>query len=340
MFLNPQTNPKPPAALPDGIEIFRAGRRTADSGEVYVITEADVAACAAAYDPALHEAPLTVGHPEGNHPAYGWVKSLQTSAGGVLTSSHKQVEPQFAELVADGRLKKRSASFYHPEDPQNPKPGAWYLRHVAFLGAKPPAVKGLKDIAYSEGSTARAINFSEAIEPTNPQEHTMTPEEMQAQIDAANKKAADAEAAREAAERTAKDANAQLVQFAEAAKAQRHTGHVSFAEAEVKAGRLLPKNKVMAVAVLDRLAESQPVEFSEGDTTKKVNPVDWLKELISGAKPLVQFGEFAPGAGGSASSASKDMSDAEVDKLAKNYMGQHKVNYAEALSAVTASFTS
>jgi len=29
-----------------------------------------------------------------------------------------------------------------------------------------------------------------------------------------------------------------------------------------------------------------------------------------------------------------------VDKLARNYATQHKVNYAEALSAVTTSFTS
>jgi hypothetical protein len=338
--------PKPPAALPDGIEIFRAGRRTADSGEVYFITEADVAACAAAYDPALHEAPLTVGHPASNHPAYGWVKSLQVGAGGVLTSSHKQVEPQFAELVADGRLKKRSASFYHPEDPQNPKPGAWYLRHVAYLGAQPPAVKGLKDIEFSEDGASRAVNFSEAIAPTNStpsnQENTMTPEEMQAKIDtankateAANKAAEEAKAAKEAAEKKATDATTQLASFAESAKTQRNAGHVSFAEGEVKAGRLLPKDKGAAVAVLNLLAESQPVEFSEGDSTKKVTPVEWLKGLIAAAKPVVSFGEHAPGAGNQPSAgSSKGKTDAEIDTDAKAYARQNKVSYAEAVSAV------
>ena len=50
--------------------------------------------------------------------------------------------------------------------------------------------------------------------------------------------------------------------------------------------------------------------------------------------------EFAPG--GSAAQVqpgtAKGKSDAEIDKAAKTYMRQHKVDYAEALSAVTSSF--
>ena len=56
----------------------------------------------------------------------------------------KDVEPQFAEMVNTRRFPKRSTAFYTPDHPQNPKPGVWYLRHVAFLGAQPPAVKGLR----------------------------------------------------------------------------------------------------------------------------------------------------------------------------------------------------
>ncbi|HHR5103159.1 TPA: peptidase, partial [Escherichia coli] len=32
----------------------------------------------------------------------------------------------------------------------NPKPGVLYLRHVGFLGAQPPSVKGLKQVSFSE----------------------------------------------------------------------------------------------------------------------------------------------------------------------------------------------
>ena len=42
-------------ALPDGIEIFRAGRHTDDSGQVHAFSEADIASIAASYNPALRE---------------------------------------------------------------------------------------------------------------------------------------------------------------------------------------------------------------------------------------------------------------------------------------------
>lgn len=66
-------------------EIFKAGTRTDNSGRTVTITEADVAQAAAAYDPALHEAPLVIGHPKTDAPAYGWVGSLQAD-GGVLSA--------------------------------------------------------------------------------------------------------------------------------------------------------------------------------------------------------------------------------------------------------------
>lgn len=116
------------------------------SGQVIEFTSADVAAIAAAYDPAVHEAPHVVGHPTTDGPAYGWVQSLGVNAAGRLcVASSRQVEPQFAELVTAGRFKKRSASFYPPAHPNNPTPGSYYLKHVGWLGAQAPAIKGLAD---------------------------------------------------------------------------------------------------------------------------------------------------------------------------------------------------
>ncbi|MDP1655706.1 MAG: peptidase [Hylemonella sp.] len=133
------------------IEIFKPGKHTAMSGQVIEFTEADLQAAAAAYDIALHEAPLTVGHPKDNLPAYGWVKSMQF-ADGSMKVEPDQVDPEFAELVSKGRFKKISASWYTPDAPANPKPGSLYLRHVAFLGAQPPAIKGLKSASFSDSS--------------------------------------------------------------------------------------------------------------------------------------------------------------------------------------------
>jgi len=131
-------------------EIFRSGKHTAASGATVSFTEDDLRASIAAYDPAIHEAPIVVGHPKDNAPAYGWVKSLAFGEGGAMTAEPAQVDEAFAEMVASGRFKKRSASFYTPDSPSNPKPGVFYLRHVGFLGAQPPAVKGLKEVAFSE----------------------------------------------------------------------------------------------------------------------------------------------------------------------------------------------
>lgn len=318
--------------LPDQIEIFRAGRQVDDAGNTHEFSEADVAAIAAAYNPALREAPLTVGHPASNLPAYGWVKGL-SAAGPVLVMNPHQVEPQFAEMVGAGRFKKRSASFYPPASPNNPTPGRWYLRHVAFLGAQPPAVAGLKDIQFSEGDAEGAISFSETA---ITQKEILMDEETKKQLAANARLLAEAQSEKAAADAEVVKVRAELAQFAEAQRQSRHAGHVSFAEAQVKAGKILPMDKETAVAVLDQLAESQPVEFSEAGVSKKVAPAEWFKGLIEGAKPLVEFGEFAGGDAGGEST--KGMSDADIDKRAKAYATQHNVSYAEALSKVV-SFT-
>ena len=333
-----------PAALPAGIEIFRAGRHIDDAGDVHSFGEADVQAMAESYNPALREAPLTVGHPKDNLPAYGWVESLARNAQGRLVMNTRHVEPQFAEMVAQRRFPKRSASFYPPNSPNNPTPGKWYLRHVAFLGAQPPAIAGLKDIQFSEDEAGGAVSFSESFSAEQEQED-MSKElqeqlaKTQAELQAAKDAQAKAEAQARAAQDQAKQAQEAATSFAEKARADRKAGFVSFAQAQVKAGTLLPKDQDMAVATLEVLADAQPVEFAEGDGTRKVSPSQWLQELIGSARPQVSFGEFAGGKPAQAGSA-KGKSDAEIDQEAHAYARQHSVSYAEALSAVTSSFTS
>jgi len=141
------------------IQIFRAGRHTANSGQTLAFSDGDLEAAAKAYDPKKHEAPLVVGHPTTNAPAYGWVKSIEYSDG-LLSAEPQQVDPEFQEMVKAGRFKKISASFYLPDSPQNPAPGSFYLRHVGFLGAQPPAVKGLKDAAFAD-SEVGVVSFDE-----------------------------------------------------------------------------------------------------------------------------------------------------------------------------------
>ncbi|MES2948665.1 MAG: hypothetical protein V4858_08995 [Pseudomonadota bacterium] len=316
------------------IEIFYAGRHTDDSGTVHNFSDADVAGMVSSYDPAQREASLCIGHPAGDLPAYGWVKGLGINATGRLVMDTHQVQPQFAEMVDRKLFKKRSASFYPPSHPNNPKPGNWYLRHVAFLGAQPPAIAGLADFA--EGDSTGTVNFSESL---FNQEQLRMSKELQDQLAASQAQAAAADAARTKAEGEAAEAQTKLARFAEAAQRERVAGFTSFCEAQIKAGVLLPKEKDAAVAVMTTLADAKEVSFSEGGATRTVSAVDWLKDLITRAKPVVSFGEHAAGNGGDGQ-ARKDMSDADVDKLAREHAAKHNVNYAEAIRAVTVSFTS
>lgn len=130
-------------------EIFRAGRHTDSSGRTFIFSNADLELTAKAYDAKRHEAPIVVGHPADDGPAYGWVKALRY-ADGTLTAEADQVDTGFADLVKAGRFKKISASFYLPDAQGNPSPGVYSLRHVGFLGAQPPAVKGLKPVELSD----------------------------------------------------------------------------------------------------------------------------------------------------------------------------------------------
>jgi hypothetical protein len=145
--------------MPKSIEIFKSGNHTAMSGESIPFSESDLQAMVDAYDPALHEAPIVIGHPKTDDPAYGWVKSLKFSDG-LVTAIPDQVDAEFAELNKRGMFKKVSASLYTPSAPNNPVPGVYYLRHVGFLGAQPPAIKGLKSASFSENEEG-VIEFAD-----------------------------------------------------------------------------------------------------------------------------------------------------------------------------------
>ena len=136
----------------DRIHILRPGTFRAQ-GVDHTFTAADLAATAAAYDPARHEAPIVVGHPSDDAPAYGWVAALTADRDG-LHATPRQVDAQFAELVAGGRFKKVSASFYAAGHPHHPGGESWYLRHIGFLGAAPPVVKGLRPVQLGESGDA------------------------------------------------------------------------------------------------------------------------------------------------------------------------------------------
>jgi hypothetical protein len=145
------------------LPILPVGRHVATDGRALEFTEDTLREIAESYDPARSEAPLVIGHPKTNDPAYGWAKSLEVR-GGMLYAEPHQVVPEFAEAANRKLYKKRSASVYLPDSPGNPLPGKHYLRHIGFLGAMPPAIKGIPDAAleFAETDGALALEFAES----------------------------------------------------------------------------------------------------------------------------------------------------------------------------------
>jgi hypothetical protein len=124
-------------------EIFKTGQQTDSSGVTRDWSESDLDNIVNKYNeqPAdkRHEAPVVIGHPVVDSPAYGWVSRLKRE-GSALLAEFKQLALEFVEIVKEGRYKKVSMALY-PD---------MLLRHVGFLGAVPPAVKGLEPVKFSE----------------------------------------------------------------------------------------------------------------------------------------------------------------------------------------------
>lgn len=262
-------------------EIFRAGTRKDANGNLITITAQDLHDTAQSYNAQFHEAPLVIGHPKHDAPAFGWVAKLNVN-GEVLTADFSQVDDELAELVRKGHYKKVSASFYPPQHPNNPVQGKWYLRHVGFLGAHPPAVKGLKNIDFADDD-GNVISF---CEPEN-KENTMTTEEQLA----AEK------AAREKAEQEAANAKAELAKLqAEQEQALRDAAHkqnVDFAEGLVKQGSLKPADKDLIVQVLDFAEHPEHVTADFGEGSNKKSLANALKDFLKNGATILPTGETA-----------------------------------------------
>lgn len=311
------------------LHIFKPGTHTAMSGVSFDFSEFDLAATVKAYDPALHEAPLVIGHPKHDAPAAGWVKSLSVAAEGLIAVPH-EVDVAFAELIAKKSFKKISASFYHPDAANNPVPGVYYLRHVGFLGAQPPSVKGLRpiELAEDEEGVVEFGDFGDSISAgifrrlrewliaqfgTEAADQVIPGwdiesligesrrEESRPAFSEPNPKPPTKVPAVTDADRIALETeNAQLktrlaqIQTSElqAAAETRHKANVAFAESLIGAGKLMPKHTAALVAAMDFAEAGEvPLEFGEGTDRKSV--IEGLKSIFNDLPKQIDFAEAA-----------------------------------------------
>ncbi len=283
------------------IEIFRAGKRPDASGQMIEIKTSDLLQAVNAYDPNLHEAPAVIGHPKDNAPAYAWVKGLSLE-GDTLKAELAQIDPEFSEMVQAGRFKKVSASFYLEDSPHNPKPGKLYLRHVGFLGAMPPAVKGLRNPEFSEDEKG-VVNFSIEIE-DNAEIKVLRAENEQLKTE----------------ERTRKN--------------------LEFAEGLVSVGRLAPIAKAKALEILNYAEECDQagiINFNEGESMAQK-----VREFLALQPKVVSFGEFATkerAVSGQSSdlveySENTPANVIELDQQIRQCMKQNNVDYRTAFNLI------
>jgi hypothetical protein len=319
------------------------------SGASITFGESDLAATVRAYDPTLHEAPLVIGHPKHDAPAAGWVKSISAAAEGLIAVPH-EVDVAFAELVAKKSFKKISASFYHPDAANNPVPGVYYLRHVGFLGAQPPSVKGLRPIELAEDEEG-VIEFGDFGDSITAGVFRRLREWLIGQF---GQEAADqvvpgwdvdnlaAEALRDdvrpsfteptqsrkitieehtvsPAEQAALEAEnkrlkTQLEQHQtdqrQAAADQRHTKNLAFAEELVGAGKLLPKHTAALIAALD-FAEAGDEPLEFGEGKERKPVIEGLKAIFDDLPAQIDFAEQASKDRQGASNISVDLEFAE-----------------------------
>lgn len=143
--------------LANWIQLFRVGNHTDSKGRQKTWTNDDLDKIANKYNASEHEAPVTIGHPTSSAPAWGWLAEVKRD-GEILQGKFKQVNAEFEDMVEKGMFKKRSISL-------SPDYG---INHIAFLGAKAPSVKGLKDIEFSHSEQDETVyEYSENSEGKN-----------------------------------------------------------------------------------------------------------------------------------------------------------------------------
>ena len=191
------------------------------------------------------------------------------------------------------------------------------LREISQRAAEQPAS------AVSQISGGLLASFAEPQNPisTAPKEKppmSKTPEQLQAELDAANTQ----------------------IQTLQAADRQRdadtrHAAHVSFAESLVAEARWPGGAKDVLVATLDHLAQPEGVvSFGEGDAAKPLAEV--LQAQLKALPPSVSFGEFArKGSGGGETAGPEVVAARAVAYQTEQAAKGERVNTAEAVAHVS-----
>ena len=133
------------------ITIAKTGEWRDRLGRPYSIGSEHLDEYAQTYDPKRYRAPLIFRHNTHGHSdvelsaskfAFGFPQKLKR-VGDEVKAVFSKISPLAKQWIKDGNAIAISPSFYEPHSLGNPTPGKRSLRHIALLGAEPPAIAGM-----------------------------------------------------------------------------------------------------------------------------------------------------------------------------------------------------
>lgn len=296
----------------DWIPVFRTGTHTDSNGNTRIWGENDLDSIVSKYDPSHHEAPIVIGHPKDNSPAWGWIESLKRE-GDILLAKPKNLINEFVDMLKKGMFKKRSISIY-PDGT---------LRHIGFLGAIPPSVKGLPDINFKGGEKYTSIEFEENLQANRKeakimkffewlkslaQKEGVQLEDLPATFSEADLKTAAEKAAKEEREKAAAEfTEAQKkkdTEYAEREKklkdaevAAKKKAISDFCEGLKKKGILIPAMEKLGMGItsfMEQIATIETtIEFGEDGKKEKQTPLKFMQSFLTHLPKAIEFREVA-----------------------------------------------
>lgn len=349
-------------------EICKTGKFKAKNGKLVEVTENDLDKIVTEFSAQTFPAPIVIGHPKDNSPAFGWVDSVKRE-GNKLFAKFKDVVPEFAELVNQKVYPNRSLAYYPNHT----------IKHVGFLGGTQPAIKSLAPYQFSEDEEAEIIEFSASddykfrtignilqdlrdflierydIETADKLVSTWRIEDLKT-IETAEAAAAFCEALEKTAEITvgigehiaSPEASELPAEFSEQLNMRdtkianleaeikqkefeaKKKEHIEFCEGLVSEGKLTPANRATAMNLLELASNAGVYEFSE---CGEANAEEQVKQFLNASPKAVELSEIA--SEDNVEDEALEFSEpAESAKQIKEYADKHGVDVLEAKKAL------
>lgn len=261
--------------LTDWFDVFKCGTHLDHSGTLRTINEDDIDRAISSYKSG--SAPIVVGHPSLNAPAFGWIDGFRR-VGQTVQARCSQAAEEFTDAVRRGLYKNRSLSFNADGT----------FRHVGFLGAAAPAVKGLSEIQFSEHGDFMTIEFAE--------NNAESPKESAEEAASSNAEAQEplnhADILKSTVDKLTLKVRELENRLSDEQTKRRRMEFAAYADGMINAGRLKQSAKQRLIDTMEQLhTNTNSADFADSEN----NALNTFKSFLNDILPQkrVEFAEFA-----------------------------------------------